>query len=57
MSNVATTVLLLFLAVTGLVTLYAALNAASAPFAIHMAVMVLWSLAFLLFALRRAKRP
>jgi len=56
MSKLATTILLLFVALTGLVTLYAGLNAASVPFAIHMAVMVLWSVIFIIFTLRRAAK-
>jgi hypothetical protein len=56
MSKLATPILLVFLTLVGLVALYAAVNAASVPFAIHMAVMALWAAAFLFFVSRRAKQ-
>jgi len=53
MSNLATPILLIFLALTALLTAYAGINAESTPFAIHMAVMAVWAALFFLWSLKR----
>jgi ammonia channel protein AmtB len=57
MTRLANSLLLIGVLLTGLVTLYAGLNAASVPFAIHMGVFVAWAVAFLLWTSRRLRRP
>jgi hypothetical protein len=53
MSSLATPLLLGFLALTALLTAYAAVNAASVPFAIHMVIMAVWAAGFFLWSLKR----
>jgi hypothetical protein len=55
MTNLGSLILLLGIAAVGLVTFYLAIFAASMPFAIHMGMMVAWSLAFILFILTKMK--
>jgi len=56
MDKAGTAILAVCILLVGLVGLYATLNAGSAPFAIQMGTMTLWSVLFLLFIVKRAKR-
>lgn len=53
MSKIASPLLLIALVAIGLVALYAGINAASIPFAIQMATIVIWAAAFLFWTLKR----
>lgn len=55
MSKLGTCILAVAVLVLALVGAFAALNAASQPFAIHMVIFTLGCVGFLLFVLRRAK--
>ncbi len=57
MTRLANFMLLTGILLIGLVTLYAGLNAASIPFAIHMGLFVAWAAAFLLWTSQRLRRP
>ena len=54
MSKLGTAILALAVLALAIVAGFLGLNAASGPFAIHMAIIVLASLGFLLFIARRA---
>ncbi len=55
MSKLGTAILALAVLVLGVATAFLGLNAASQPFAIHMAIFVAACAGFLLFILRRAR--
>jgi heme A synthase len=57
MTDIATKLLVSFLIALGAVTLFLGINAASVPFAIHMAIATLWVLGFLFWILRRLRNP
>ncbi len=57
MSKLPTLVLMIFTALVGVISLFAATQAGSIPFAIQMATMSLWSVLFLVFITRRSRRP
>jgi len=56
MSKIATNILLIAVIAIGLLAVFAAVNAGSAPFAIQMATMTLWAIAFVIFIAKRAAR-